>query len=61
MKDEYFQRFKLQPGTYIFSTAVKSFIEDVCVRNVNFQVKTGSISECKFDELNCKKFNRFSV
>ena len=29
-KQEYFQRFKLQPGFYVFSTAFRSFQGDVC-------------------------------
>ena len=48
-KTYHFQRFQLEPGTYIFSL---EFPE--CVRNkeINFQMKIGSVSKCSFEELN---------
>ena len=64
VKQEYFQRFKLQPNTYIFSTTMKSVKEDhnlLCVKTVNFQLKIGCVSECTFEELKCKTLNRFAV
>ena len=45
-KTQHFQRFKLKPGTYIFSLEFPGCVE------VNFHMKIGSVSECSFVELN---------
>ena len=48
-KTEYFQRFKLKPKTYIFSLNIK-LEEELNEKKVNFLMKIGSDSECKFEE-----------
>ena len=48
-KTEYFQRFVLQPDTYVFSLRLQLSKEDLNEKQVNFLLKVGSVSECKFE------------
>ena len=51
---ELFQRFKLQPNTYVFSLEFRSSKQDSNKEELNFLMKICSISKCTFKELHLK-------
>ena len=62
-KLEYFQKFKLQPNTYVFSLEFRlSKQDEYNIHNItlpnkeelNFLLKIGSVSKCTFEELDLK-------
>ena len=50
MKGEYYQRFELEPNKYVF-TMLFQFKEVKKVKEVEFSIRIGSTSKCKFEEL----------
>ena len=52
-KTEYFQRFKLEPDTYVFSWNIKleEELNDDKLNYFNILTKFGSTSECTFEKL----------
>lgn len=54
LKTQTNQRFKLQPNNYTFSLEVSPTCENVIDEEVSILMRIGSISECTFEELNCK-------
>ena len=53
-KTEYFQKFKLQPNTYLFSVNFKLSNDDLNEEEVNFLMKVASNSEFRFEDLHSK-------
>ena len=49
-KSQQFQKFKLQPNAYVFSLRL-TLQEKLKEEDVNFLLKIGSVSECRFQEL----------
>ena len=54
-KTEYYQRFKLQPHTYIFKLGIKFSKDELKDSHVEFLMKLGSVSKCTIEELTCEK------
>ena len=54
IKSQLYQRFKLEPNTYVFSLCVEPICEGVIEEEVSILMKIGSVSECTFEELNTK-------
>ena len=54
-KIEYYQRFKLQPNTYIFKLGIELSKDDLKDSHVEFLIKIGSVSKCAIEDLKCEK------
>ena len=52
---DYYQRFELQPNTYIFCLGIKLSEHGLKDSRVKFRMKVGSTSECKIEEIKHEK------
>ena len=54
VKTEYYQRFKLQPNSYVFSLCIMLSENNLKDSHVEFLMKVGSTSECTIEEIKYK-------
>ena len=55
VNQEYYQRFELQPNSYIFTLKLQ-FKEGLNINDGKFLMKIGSVAECTFEELKDETF-----